>query len=126
LTWREILVLGQRKVVKGPEGSIMTQLTLIGMLGFHLRLHFFHRGDGEMFHSHPRSFLSVCVSSAYRELVRGVPGQRVVTRGTITVRRATDVHNVEPFAFPCVTIAVTTPVIRQWEKFPASDIEEDR
>lgn len=122
---RDILVLGQRKVVVGPDGPIMAQYTLVGVLGWHLRLHFFYRGDGDDFHSHPRHFLSICVSGAYQERLLGQSGHRVVTCGTITMRKATDVHNVEPIAFPCITIAVTTPVIRQWEKITLSDTMED-
>lgn len=116
--WGELLVIWSRKVVKGPEGPIMTQLTLLGVAGWHLRLHLFHRGDGELYHSHPRGFISVCLRGAYREKLCEVPGDRLVQPGTITVRRATDRHNVEPVSFPCVTLAITTPVIRKWEKSP--------
>jgi hypothetical protein len=119
LPWWQDNHLWSKKVVKGADGPIMTQFTIIALFGFHIRLHFFHRGDGNLFHSHPRAFISVGLRGAYRErlcLPQGATLVRIVRPGTITVRHATDVHNVEPLRFPCVTLAVTTPVLRQWEK----------
>ena len=105
-----------RNDVAGEDGLIMTQFTIIAILGFHLRLHFFYRGDGEDFHSHTRAFISLCLIGGYRERFCPAQKERIVRRGTITVRNASDLHNVEPLDQPCVTIAVTTPNIRQWEK----------
>jgi hypothetical protein len=102
--------------VVGKSDPIMSQFTLIGLLDFHLRVHQFFKGDGDNFHSHPRHFISVCIWGGYDERLPDRP-DRQVRPGTITVRRATDIHNVEPVAFPCLTIALTSPVVRQWEKF---------
>lgn len=113
--WRDNHVWS-RNVVVGPEGPIMTQLTLIAFLGFHLRFHFFHRGDGNFFHSHPRAFISLCLWGGYRERLCPAKKDRIVKPGTITVRKATDIHNVEPLRQPCITLAITTPVLRRWEK----------
>ncbi len=105
-----------KNVVVGPRGPIMTQFTLIAVLGFHLRLHIFHCGDGDFFHSHTRSFASIGLCGAYRERLCASGEERVVRPGTITLREASLLHNVEPFRFPCVTLAITTPNIRAWEK----------
>lgn len=120
LTWAEALIVWQRKTVVGPHGPIMTQLTILGLLGWHLRLHLFHRGDEEGYHTHPRGFISVCLFGAYREHL--LPNTwRIVRPGTVTVRGPADAHNVEPIGLPCVTLAVTTPVIADWRKFRPKD-----
>ncbi len=108
-------------VVTGPKGPIMSQLTLIAVLGFHFRLHFFHQGDKEGFHTHPRAFVSVCVRGAYRERL-WTHGERLVKFGTVTVRRASTAHNVEPLRLPCVTVAFTSPVINRWRKFKEEEL----
>ena len=110
----EIFRFWELNVVGSPP--IMSQLTLIGIHGFHLRIHEFFRGDGDTFHDHPRHFVSVCVSGEYLEKLIDYPSRQVRV-GTITLRRATDAHNVTPVKFPCVTIAVTSPIVRQWRSF---------
>jgi len=113
--YREILQVFRTKTVADSEGPIMTQFTLICVLGFHLRLHFLHRGDGELFHSHPRHFVSLGILGEYHEQL-STNEERRVRFGTITFRKATDRHNVTPVTLPCVTLALTTPVVRQWSK----------
>lgn len=93
----------------------MTQLTLICFLGFHVRVHLFHRGDGEIFHDHPRHFVSLGIYGEYFERL-STGEERFVRFGVITVRRATDRHNVTPTKLPCMTLVFTTPVVRQWCK----------
>jgi hypothetical protein len=112
---KEILQIFSVKRVTGPEGRIMTQCTIICIVGFHLRLHFFHQGDGELFHCHPRHFVSIGICGEYLERL-STGEQRRVQFGTFTFRRATDKHNVTPTVLPCVTLALTTPVVRQWNK----------
>lgn len=120
LKWREVIQILRVNRVCGPEGPIMTQVNVIGLLGFAVRLHLFHRGDGDEFHSHPRSFISVGLRGSYRE--RLYPdGERIVRPGVITVRRAEDAHNVEPLSKPCITLALVAPVTRQWEKIRKED-----
>lgn len=112
---QEIFRLWELNVVKADQ-PIMSQLTLIGILDFHLRIHRFYQGDGDSFHDHPRHFVSICIAGEYRErLINQSP--RIVKVGTITLRKATDAHNVTPTKFPCTTIALTSPVVRQWGKF---------
>lgn len=49
--------------VVGKSKPIMLQLTVVGVLGCHLRLHRFYDGDEEhVFHTHPRHFVSLCVA----------------------------------------------------------------
>lgn len=118
LTWAEVLIVWETKTVIGPHGPIMTQRTLLGILGWRLRLHFFHRGDEEGYHSHPRGFVSVCLVGSYREHL-WPNSWRTVRPGTVTVRKPSDAHNVTPLKFPCITLAITTPVIAEWRKFKA-------
>src|SRR5687768_1946746 len=95
LTWSEVLVICRHKTVWGPEGPIMSQFTIVGILGFNLRLHFFYRDDGDFYHNHPRGFISLCLCGAYCEKLWPV-GERIVKAGVVTVRRASQAHNVEP------------------------------
>jgi len=93
----------------------MSQFTILGIMGFSLRIHSFYEGEEE-YHSHPRHFVSVGLVGSYREkLMSGF--ERIIKPGTFTFRKATDTHNVTPIKLPCITLALTTPVIRQWEKF---------
>lgn len=115
LKWPEVIQLFRINRVRGPEGPIMTQVNVLGLLGFALRIHFFFRGDGDEFHSHPRGFVSVGLLGSYKE--RLYPdGERIVRPGVITVRRADEAHNVTSLKFPCVTLALVAPVTRKWEK----------
>ena len=117
LTRREWLVIARKNDVAGADGVLMTQWTLIGILGWNVRVHVFHRGDSEGFHSHPRGFVSVGLLGAYVEELRN--GEvRLVSRGVVTVRGPSDEHRVTPIRFPCVTLAITTPVIANWQKSP--------
>lgn len=101
----------------------MSQRTVIGLFGFHLRIHRFFRGDGDLYHTHPRGFVSLCIAGSYRE--RLCPSaERIVRPGTITLRKAADAHNVTPIEFPCTTIAVTTPVINKWRKLGEAECHE--
>lgn len=119
LKCREVFQLFCVNRVHGLEGPIMTQVNLIGLLGFAVRIHIFFRGDGDEFHSHPRGFVSVGLFGSYKE--RLYPdGERIVRPGVITVRRADEAHNVTPLKFPCVTLALVAPVTRKWEKIMVS------
>lgn len=102
--------------VRDDNGLIMIQFTIIAIFGFHLRLHFFYRGDGDFFHNHTRSFISIGLLGKYRETLCPSKKVRFVRSGTFTFREASTLHNVEPLSFPCVTLAITTPNIRGWEK----------
>ena len=120
---QDFLRICRTNVVKGPDGPIMSQLTLFGIFGFHLRIHRFYRGDGELFHTHPRGFVSVCLVGSYHE--RLCPdGERLVKAGTVTIRKASDAHNVTPVKFPCVTLAITTPVINKWRKLTEGECHD--
>lgn len=114
--WRDNHVWIRNVVERPGEGPIMVQLTLVALLGFHLRIHIFYRGDQGVFHNHPRSFISLCLWKGYREKLLGKKKERIVRPWTITVRNAKDMHNVEPLGYPCITLALTTPVVGQWEK----------
>ena len=120
-TWREVIVLLQKKTVRNEDGNpVMTQFTIVGILGFHLRIHSFIRGDGDSYHSHPRGFVSICLLGSYCEKLYP-SGERLVRPGTITVKKPEDAHNVTPIKLPCITIAMTTPVLRKWTKFKQGD-----
>jgi hypothetical protein len=117
LTWKEVIVLLRKKTVCDEGGNpVMTQFTILGVLGFHLRIHWFSRGDGDSYHTHPRGFVSLCIRGSYHERLYPV-GERIVRMGTITMRKPKDAHNVTPIKLPCVTLVVATPVLRQWSKF---------
>jgi hypothetical protein len=116
LKWREVFQLISLKTVRDPDGPIMTQFTLVAVLGFHLRIHIFHRADGELFHSHPRHFVSLGLCGEYVERLCLSDKERRVRFGTLTFRKATDKHNVTPVEFPCVTLVITSPVVREWDK----------
>lgn len=120
---QDMLRIWRSNIVMGPEGPIMSQLTVIGLFGVHLRVHQFFRGDGEAYHTHPRGFVSVCLMGSYLE--RLCPsGERLVRPGTLTLRRARDAHNVTPVQLPCVTLAITTPVISRWRKLDTEECHE--
>lgn len=114
--WHRDNALLSRKTITGPHGPIMTQFTLVAVFGFHLRIHVFHRGDGELYHSHPRHFVSLGLCGEYVERFCFSSQERWVHFGVLTFRKATDRHNVTPVKFPCMTLALTTPVVRQWDK----------
>lgn len=103
--------------VKTPSGvHAMTQFTIIEVFGWALRLHVFYAADTDGFHSHPRSFLSLCIWGGYMEYFWGNPTPRKVGVGTITVRSATDTHRVAPLHSPTITIAIAAPVSRRWSR----------
>jgi hypothetical protein len=117
LPWWRDNHLWVRNVVRRPgEGAIMEQITIIAILGVHLRIHRFFRGDAGVFHNHPRSFVSVCLCGGYRESFPEKQEVRVVRPGTITVRRAEEMHGVEPISTPAMTLALTTPVLGSWRR----------
>lgn len=116
--WRETLILLQKKVVRDESGNpVMTQFTILGILGFHFRIHTFYKDDGDNYHTHPRGFVSLCIRGSYHERLYPF-GERIVRLGTITMKRPSDAHNVTPIKFPFITLVLTTPVVRQWKKFP--------
>lgn len=116
-TWREVIVLFQEKTVRDENGNpVMIQFTLLGILGFHIRVHSFIRGDGVNYHTHPRGFISLCIRGSYWENLYP-SGKRIVRVGTFTIKKPSDAHNVTPIKIPCLTLAVTTPVIKEWNKF---------
>lgn len=114
---KELLIFNKRKAVLGPSGPIMTQHTLLGLMGWHLRIHHFHLPDEEGFHDHPRHFASVCLRGSYSETFPNQVSERIVKKSDFTFRHAETAHNVRPVELPCSTLAITTPVIRQWHKF---------
>ena len=106
-----------KNVVKNASGThVMTQITLIEINGWALRLHKFYAEDNESFHSHPRGFISLCISGSYTEYIYGNPKERNVSCGSFTFRRATAIHRVVPTSFPCTTIAFVTPIVRRWSR----------
>jgi hypothetical protein len=114
---KELFIFNKRKVVSGPNGPIMTQHTLLGLIGWHVRIHHFHLPDEEGFHDHPRHFASICLRGSYAESFSATEEVRIVKPGDLTIRKAETAHNVQPVELPCSTLAVTTPVIRKWNKF---------
>lgn len=114
---KELFIFNKRKVVSGPNGPIMTQHTLLGLIGWHVRIHHFHLPDEEGFHDHPRHFASICLRGIYAESFPTTEEIRIVKPGDLTIRKAETAHNVQPVELPCSTLAITTPVIRQWHKF---------
>ena len=126
LKWREVFQLFRANTVRDSDGPIMTQFTIVAVLGFHLRIHIFHRGDGKLFHSHPRHFVSFGLCGEYHERLCSSDKERRVLFGTLTFRKATDKHNVTPVKFPCVTLAITSLVIRKWDKGECGHDEEDQ
>lgn len=113
----EVLQIARWKTIRDREGkAVMSQLTLVCLLGWHLRVHIFWSGDGDDYHSHPRAFVSVGLLGGYTE--RLSTGEiRFVSPGKLTVRKPSDVHNVQPQG-RCVTLALTSPVIASWSKGP--------
>jgi adenylate kinase len=107
--------------VKNSLGvHVMTQLTLVELWGWTLRIHIFYAEDTESFHSHPRGFVSLCIMGSYTEYLYACAQARSVRIGTITIRKANDIHRVVPRVFPCVTVALVTPVLRKWTRELAS------
>ena len=117
----EIFRIGElNSVLNSWQQVIMSQFTIVGLFGFHFRIHQFYLGDGDWFHTHPRAFVSVCIKGSYHEQWIDSQGQkrdRIVNPGMITLRSSKTAHNVKPIIMPCRTIAVTTPVINKWKKF---------
>ena len=112
--------MAKNNIVKNDCGqTIMSQSVLLDILGFQVRIHRFFLGDGDWYHSHPRSFISICIAGAYEE--KFLKGSVILTRkvgvGSINFRRAETAHNVNLINLPCATLAITTPVTRAWEKF---------
>jgi len=105
-----------------PDGvHVMTQITLLEVFGYAIRLHLFYATDNEGFHSHPRSFVSLCVWGLYTEYLAGKSVPRIVTAGTITRRKATDIHRVsvtlpQKWLPAAVTLAIAGPVERNWTR----------
>lgn len=118
LKWRHVFSCLNVNIVHNDDvQEIMAQWTILQILGLSLRVHIFYRDDPEHFHSHPRGFASIGICGAYlEEMTNG--RVRWVTPGTLTIRRARDAHRVSPVVLPCITVAITTPVIRQWERLP--------
>ena len=117
LTRKEIIVFLQKKTVCDEDGNpVMIQFTILGILGFHFRIHSFLRGDGDNYHTHPRGFISFCIRGSYCENLYP-SGKRIVRVGTFTIKKPSDAHNVTPIKLPCITLVVTTPIVRQWIKF---------
>jgi len=104
--------------VHSPSGKhVMTQFTIIEVFGWALRLHLFYAADTEGFHSHPRSFASVCLAGGYTEYLWGNPIPNRVTVGSVVVRSATDTHRVVPQeGKTTVTLAVVSPVKNKWQR----------
>lgn len=116
MTARDMLVVGRVNRV-GPESApFMTQITLLGLLGFGLRLHVFYCADDGNFHDHPRAFISLVLRGSYRESFPD-GSSRIARPGSVQIRSAECAHNVIPVTSPCVTVACVTPVIRQWRKW---------
>lgn len=108
--------------VHSPSGKhVMTQFTIIEVFGWALRLHLFYAADSDGFHSHPRSFISVCLAGGYTEYVWGNPVPNSIKRGSIVVRSATDTHRVVPMQNSInITLAVASPVKNKWERVQSS------
>lgn len=117
----EVLRFSELNSVANSEfQTIMSQFTVLGLFGFHLRIHRFYLGDDDWFHTHPRAFASLCIQGSYQEQILdscGCKHDRIVSPGTVTFRCARTAHNVQPLRLPCRTIAITTPVINKWRKF---------
>ena len=106
-------------VVNEIGQSIMSYFVVFEVFGYQLRIHRFFSGDGDWYHSHPRSFVSICRSGSYKEkyLKNSKIIEKKIKAGSVNFRNAKTAHNVTPIKFPCVTVAIVTPVIRELEKF---------
>lgn len=120
--WRgwEVLRLWHYNYVFSDCGTtlIMSQFTIVGLFDHHLRLHFFYKGDGDLYHNHPRHFCSIGLCGLYIEKVKigEKTTKRPVKIGTMTWRNAKYFHNVTPIKLPCCTLAFVSPVVQQYCK----------
>ncbi len=115
-SWRrDLLRLWVRNDVRVNGVLVMSQLTVIRVFGWDVRLHYFHADDQSGLHSHPRGFVSLCLRGSYCETMEDA-SRRFVWPGILTCRPASHAHRVTPVVLPCITLAVTTPVVQHWER----------
>lgn len=115
---KDKLVICKRNTVTNNEGEIlMSQFTIVGFLGYHIRLHWFSKADTGWYHNHPRTFYTLCLCGSYCEQI-WTKGERLVKLGTFSVITPERAHSVIPLQKPCITLVFATPVVckfRRWQ-----------
>lgn len=79
-----------------------------------LRLHHILRSDDRShFHDHPFGFVSLILAGGYIEF-RPNQDPQIYRPGSVVVRRAEDLHNLELRERSAWTLLLTTPFYREW------------